>query len=834
MKSLIIAATILAAATTPILAQTNTEVDQLLSFLYKGMPLPDRIDYSESFYRQNIESSLKARQEMPWGKIVPEREFKHFVLPVRINNESLDLSRPIFYKELKERVKGLSMQEAILEVNHWCHEKVTYQPSDARTSNPLSTVSQAIGRCGEESTFTVAALRAVGIPARQVYTPRWAHTDDNHAWVEAWADGKWYFIGACEPEPILNMAWFNAPASRGMLMNTAAFGVYDGPEEVLSSSPYATVINVTSNYADVASINVHVQYPDGKPATGIPVDFRLYNYAEFFPLATKHTDSSGNAQLTTGRGEVLAWASDGYRFGYAVAMTDSTTTIILDKDDKFTGSDSFTLTPPSQSISLPTPSPEEIAINDKRKSYEDSIRNAYTSTFATVQQAREIANKLGVNAEALAIILPKARGNHSMIVDFLTDAKDRDKAMRLLATLCEKDLRDIPREVLEDALNTPQTSSPLFDKYVMAPRVEYEALTPYKSFFQKEISAKQRKQYAQNPLLWVEAIKQRIVCQEEGNPKQLRMSPMGTWNAKMGDNLALKILFVSGARSCGIPARIDPVTGKAQYATADGIWIDVLEKQAPAAAPTGKLNASEIKLGAIAEPKYYSHFSLCKIVNQKPKQLEYPDGTTLTKFIEDGILETGQYMLVTGQRMANGSVLTNIEFFNIEADKTTNIPFIFPNDKQALQVIGSLNAENIYHNATNNEDRSILSTTGRGYYVLAILKPNHEPSEHALNDISALKKEFEERKESLMLLFSNESDLGRFDASRFPNLPNNAVLGYDKNGSTLAELTESLKLPEGDYPIIVIADTFNRVVHVSHGYTIGTGETLLSLLRQLQ
>ena len=89
------------------------------------------------------------------------------------------------------------MEDAILEVNHWCHEKATYQPSDARTHSPLATVYTAIGRCGEESTFLVAALRAVGIPARQIYTPRWAHTDDNHAWVEAWANGKWYFLGAC-------------------------------------------------------------------------------------------------------------------------------------------------------------------------------------------------------------------------------------------------------------------------------------------------------------------------------------------------------------------------------------------------------------------------------------------------------------------------------------------------------------------------------------------------------------------------------------------------------------------------------------------------------------
>ena len=95
------------------------------------------------------------------------------------------------------------------------------------------TVKTAYGRCGEESTFTVAALRSVGIPARQVYTPRWAHTDDNHAWVEAWADGKWYFFGACEPEPVLNLGWFNAPASRGMLMHTKVFGRYKGAEEML-------------------------------------------------------------------------------------------------------------------------------------------------------------------------------------------------------------------------------------------------------------------------------------------------------------------------------------------------------------------------------------------------------------------------------------------------------------------------------------------------------------------------------------------------------------------------------------------------------------------------
>ena len=110
---------------------------------------PDRADYNEEFYYQNYLTSIQARNEMPWGKSVPKREFEHFVLPVRVNNESLDTARMVFYRELRDRVKNLSMEDAILEVNHWCHEKVNYRPSDARTSSPLATVRTAYGRCGE-------------------------------------------------------------------------------------------------------------------------------------------------------------------------------------------------------------------------------------------------------------------------------------------------------------------------------------------------------------------------------------------------------------------------------------------------------------------------------------------------------------------------------------------------------------------------------------------------------------------------------------------------------------------------------------------------------------
>ncbi|MEI6822823.1 MAG: transglutaminase-like domain-containing protein, partial [Bacteroidota bacterium] len=199
------------------------------------MPLNDMAEHDGSYFLAQVRASFAARDYFPYGKTIPEDIFRHFVLPYRINNENMDTARLVFYKELKERLKGLSMKQAALEVNHWCHERVAYQGCDSRTSAPLSTIKNALGRCGEESTFTVTAMRAAGIPARQCYTPRWAHCDDNHAWVEVWIDGQWHFLGACEPDANLDLGWFAGPSKRAMMVNTTVYGYYKGKEEVLRS-----------------------------------------------------------------------------------------------------------------------------------------------------------------------------------------------------------------------------------------------------------------------------------------------------------------------------------------------------------------------------------------------------------------------------------------------------------------------------------------------------------------------------------------------------------------------------------------------------------------------
>ena len=288
---------------------------EAFAFLDASMLLCDRADYSQDYFMRNIQISFKAKDELPWGKHVPKREFKHFVLPVRVNNENLDDFRMAYYDELRDRVKDMSMYDAVLEVNHWCHEKVNYKGSDSRTSAPMATIKTSWGRCGEESTLLVSALRTVCIPARQVYVPRWAHCDDNHAWVEAWVDGKWHFLGACEPEPVLDLGWFNAPASRALLVHTRVFGDYDGPEEVISKTKKYTEINVIDNYAETAKLNVTVVDKKGNAVPDARVDFKIYNYSEYHTVATKYTDIYGHTWLTAGLGKMMVYASkDGTRY----------------------------------------------------------------------------------------------------------------------------------------------------------------------------------------------------------------------------------------------------------------------------------------------------------------------------------------------------------------------------------------------------------------------------------------------------------------------------------------------------------------------------------------
>lgn len=813
---------------------------EAMMFLYAYMTPGDIADYSGDFYLNNVRLALQTRENTSWGKNIPDLIFRHFVLPVRVNNENLDNAREVFYNELMPRIKDLSTRDAVLEVNHWCHEKVVYTPSDSRTSAPLATVKTAYGRCGEESTFLVAALRAVGIPARQVYTPRWAHTDDNHAWVEAWVDGKWFFLGACEPEPVLNLGWFNAPASRGMLMHTKVFGAYNGPEDVMKQTANYTEINIIDNYGESALLEVLVKDANNHPVKGANVEFKIYNYAEFYTVARKTTDENGHASLSAGIGDMLVYASQNGKFGFQKASfgKEKQITVVLDHQpgDNFTLP--FNIVPPAEKVNLPEVTDEQRAENTRRMNLEDSIRNAYVNGFPTAEQAETFAKKQSLDPKQTTEFILKSRGNYADIMQFLKNASQKNmglRALELLSTVSDKDLRDTPCTILEDHLYNTDSKASITE--VLAPRIAAEMLTPYRSYLQKNIPAELAEKFTQSPQTLVNWCKDSLIIRDDLNTLFTKTSPEGVWRSRVTDTGSREIFFVAVARSLGIPAWKDEVNGNVYYRqNNEPVKVD-FEAAISTKPSEGTLQANYQPIPRLRNPKYYSHFSLSKFNNGTFQLQNYPEGnTTWESLLKKGAkMETGYYMLVSGNRLANGSVLSNISFFNVEEGKTSKVQLKMRDNSEEIRVIGNFDSEARFTLAQTKEETSVLATTGRGYYIVGVLGVGQEPTNHALKDIEIKKDDFEKWGRTLLLLFTDEEAYRKFNRKDFPNLPSTAVFGIDTDGKIRKMIADNMKLANGgQLPVFIIADTFNRIVFESHGYTIGLGEQMIHLIHGLE
>ena len=273
------------------LESCGEEEGEALRFLYSAMPISDLLDYPASVYLAYARHGVFLWNQGPFAGKVPEKLFANYVLHHRINNEDMTDTRAFFYQKLIGRIAGKSMYDAVMEANIWCAEEATYQMTDRRAQNPITMYHTGIGRCGEESTFAITVLRSLGIPARQVYAPLWSHCDSNHAWVEAWCDGTWRILGACEPDEKLDMGWFIGPSTRAMQVHSRWYGK-DAPEDpVVGKKGMSLVVNHLRSYAPTGILKVRVEDEQGRPVPGARVDFNVLNGCHFGNVATLYTES---------------------------------------------------------------------------------------------------------------------------------------------------------------------------------------------------------------------------------------------------------------------------------------------------------------------------------------------------------------------------------------------------------------------------------------------------------------------------------------------------------------------------------------------------------------
>ena len=822
------------------------EEKQALEYLYAYMPLSDLADYDGDFFLAQMRSTLKSRDEMPWGKLVPEEEFLHFVLPVRVNNENPDAFRSTMYDELKQRIKGLSMREAALEVNHWCHEKVTYRASDNRTGSPLASVRTSFGRCGEESTFTVAAMRTLGIPARQVYTPRWAHSDDNHAWVEVWIDGKWYFLGACEPEADLNMGWFSEPVRRAMLVHTRAYGWYNGSEPVIQREERFSELNLIGNYAPVKTFSVRVTDEHMHPVENAEVEFQLYNYAEFYPIARNKTDKNGTTSISSGLGDLIIWAAKDNNFAYKKITVEATDTLHLQLVSSHPDgiSEIYDLVPPVERKPL-AQDDRGNARNARRLHSEDSIRFAYMATFKDSTWSTALANKLGIDADSIGNAIRLSYGNWEEISDFLNSVTpaQRHWALRILSVITEKDLRDTRAEILRDHLlnalplyNSLHFTDPVFfTENVMCGRISNELMISWRSFLQTKFDKAFALAARNNINLITGWIEKNISLDNTANlHSRAPLTPRGVYELKVADAHSRDIFFVAVCRSLGIPARINQATSMPQYFT-NNEWANVpFDRPIETANKKGFVHL--LNGNAAIMPKYAINFTIARLVNGFYRTLEYEYETKLDAFPEKLEVESGSYMLVTGNRQADGSVLSSITFFRVNTQEITTIAVDVreTGTKQAPWALLDMKDLNLtdYKSGQSSGLADAILPNGA---VMVWIDPEKEPSRHVMADIPSVRGVFESWGGSVIFLLDKNKIGPSFRTDNFPGLPAQTMFVYDNN-NILFDRIERLKGQKltGNLPVIVVSDALGNLVYFSEGYKIGVGEQLTKEIGRLK
>ena len=376
--------------------------------------------------------------------------------------------------------------------------------------------------------------------------------------------------------------------------------------------------------------------------------------------------------MTAGLGDMLVWATDGKKFGFGKLSfrEGNQLTVVLDKQAGEINEQDLDIVPPTESNKPVSVTPEQRAENTRRMAEEDSIRNAYTSTFPDAEQANTIAKVLGLESKKFTPLLLASRGNHEeLIASFETLEQDkRNIALRLLQEVSDKDLRDIPQEVFTAHVNeTPEATHPLFDRYVLNPRISNEMLCAYKAFLREELSKEVDTAAVQaNPDVLTQWCNRHITLHDELNPQSIPVTPIGVWKARCADRHSRDIFYVAALRSLNIPARIDEVTGKTQYANKSGEWQDInFTAAAPANTPQGTLTADYQAVKALTDPVYYSHFTLSRYENGRFKLLTFPEdkSSCWSRLLKNGLpLDTGYYMLVTGTRLASGGVLSKVSF----------------------------------------------------------------------------------------------------------------------------------------------------------------------------
>lgn len=784
----------------------------LLYYLYANMPLSDAVSYPFFTYLDYAAHSVFLWQEGQYRERVPEELFLQYVAFHRVNTEDISPCRRFFYGQLADRVKGLSMKEAVREVNYWCAEEASYQSTDERTASPMTVYRRGFGRCGEESAFTVSALRSAGIPSRQVYAHRWSHCDDNHAWVEAWCDGAWHFLGGCEPQELLDGGWFVNAASRAMMIHERCFGHQKPEGETVAKEGLVSRGNRLAGYADTVRLAVTVSEEDKSPAAGVPVSFQVLNYGELVPVAELVTGADGCVSLETGRGSLYVSAGrNGFYGACAVNVAEtSACNLTLRRKER--------ARPQGVWEDFDMLAPADAPAGRAKPTEEQLERGARKGRAAAKKREEKLA---GFSCEDKGGILERSGGNRGEVEAFLQLAEGGRMKERLLSQLTDKDLCDCTAEMLSDHLLGAlphQDSWPedIFVPYVLNPRIALEMLTPWRQAVLEVFTLAAL--YLEEPARIWRWIEEEITEQPAQEYDPLRTSVAGCLRFRTADAASKRVLFVAVCRGLGIPARLRPEDGAMEYYEGTA-WRCVLP---------GEEKSARLRLTSSGGEKwvYMQNWSIGR----------WEDGVCRTLALGEGLqgepelsLRPGEYRIITTNRLPNGNQFARAYGLILQAGQEAEAALSL-REAALSDMLESIRLEDfpLYEEGAGARDASQIAGADENLFLW--LEAGAEPTEHILNELCARSGEFASIRGRIILIVKEREALSDKTIAKAISCLPGARVCVDQGFGQVEAVSRRMYLEPDRLPLIIVTCPGLHAVYGAGGYSVGMADMLLRIL----
>lgn len=821
------------------LASCSRNEAEALKCLYASMPVSDAADYPASLYLGYARHGVYLWEHGPFAGQIPEKIFAGYVLHHRVNNEDLTDCREFFYGQLKDRVNGQSMQESILAVNYWCASQATYRTTDGRTAGPECVMRSAYGRCGEESTFGVTALRSVGIPARQVYVPLWSHCDDNHAWVEAWCDGTWKFLGACEPEEVLNKGWFTNASSRAMMVHSRWFLPTAPDDEIVGKSGMSQVINHLGIYAHTTKVEVLAVDEEQNPIEDAEVTFEVLNYGMFGKIASVRTGSDGRRTLETGLGSIHITAAKDGAYGEVLIDTQEVNvcTVVLKKETDMTGEwkEMILRAPKDSPINRCVLTEEQVAAGKQKLAEVVAARQKKEENFYDASLAEQALEGFdGEDRKRLDEILHQARGNMREIAQFLmTDPQGEWPVTwkrKILDSLREKDYLDITCEILTEQCRTTapyreQVPEELLVPYLLCPRVDNEMIRSHRTYLAECLSEEEKEEIRRQPACVFEKLGQQLKAAPDLEYGNLITSPEGALESGYASLLTRKVVGVQILRSLGIPARLNPVDGIPEQCTEQGFLPLETRKQ-----ETGKRSASLIVNRQEGMTwTYFQNWTIARFDGKAYVTLQLAEDESGAEIYGEIPVIPGQYRVLTANRLPNGNIFAKELVFVLKDGEKKELNL----ELKEAQLSDMLEENDITDFTVRTEEGtpcrvSDLVKERKGLFIW--LEESKEPTEHILNEIYQRREAFAQLPANLYFLIHDngvkEDPTLKRTAAAVPNVK----FLLDDFGAEMEVVARRMYLEPGKLPLIVIVDESMTGIYAVAGYNVGTADMILKIL----